>query len=75
MRPMQLWVLTKRMALEGDQKLAFTIPIFEPLPSQYYIRAVSEDWIGAEALHTISFQNLILPERMPPHTGAWAGRK
>ena len=44
------WLLTKRMALEGDQQLGFTIPIFEPLPSQYYVRAISEDWIGAEAM-------------------------
>ncbi|GAX76248.1 hypothetical protein CEUSTIGMA_g3692.t1 [Chlamydomonas eustigma] len=64
----ELWNLTKRMAQEGEQKMSFTIPIFEPLPSQYYIRAISEDWIGAEAFHTISFKNLILPERMPPHT-------
>jgi hypothetical protein len=66
----QMWILTRRMAQEGDQKLSFTIPLLEPLPSQYYIRAVSDDWIGAETVHTISFQNLILPQRMPPHTGA-----
>ena len=36
---------------------------------QYHIRVVSEDWIGAEAFHTISFSNLVLPQRMPPHTG------
>uniref|UniRef100_A0A8C9Y3Z0 Activating signal cointegrator 1 complex subunit 3 n=1 Tax=Sander lucioperca TaxID=283035 RepID=A0A8C9Y3Z0_SANLU len=46
----------------------FTIPIFEPLPSQYYIRAVSDRWLGAEAVCIINFQNLILPERHPPHT-------
>ena len=28
------WTLTKRMHQEGTQTLAFTIPIFEPLPSQ-----------------------------------------
>lgn len=47
----------------------FTIPIFEPLPSQYYIRAVSDRWLGAEAVCIINFQHLILPERHPPHTG------
>ena len=61
------------MASEGEAKLSFTIPIFEPLPSQYHVRAISEDWIGAEAFHTISFSNLILPERMPPHTGEGGG--
>ncbi len=31
-------MLTKKMAREAEHRLAFTIPIFEPLPSQYYIR-------------------------------------
>lgn len=30
---------------EGPQKLAFTIPIHEPLPPQYYVRVVSEGWL------------------------------
>lgn len=51
------------------QHVVFTIPIFEPLPSQYYIKAVSDRWLGAEAVCIINFQNLILPERHPPHTG------
>ena len=33
------WFLTKRMMREESQRLAFTIPIFEPLPTQYYIRS------------------------------------
>lgn len=51
------------------QNIVFTIPIFEPLPSQYYIKVVSDRWLGAEAVCIINFQNLILPERHPPHTG------
>lgn len=31
-------------------------------------RAVSDDWLGAEAMHALSFQGLVLPERHPPHT-------
>uniref|UniRef100_A0A8C2WWR9 Activating signal cointegrator 1 complex subunit 3 n=1 Tax=Cyclopterus lumpus TaxID=8103 RepID=A0A8C2WWR9_CYCLU len=50
------------------QHIVFTIPIFEPLPSQYYIKVVSDRWLGAEAVCIINFQNLILPERHPPHT-------
>ena len=34
----ETWVLTAKMAREAEHRLAFTIPIFEPLPSQYYIR-------------------------------------
>lgn len=40
------------MAMEGPQKLAFTIPLMEPLPPQYYVRLVSDNWLqvgGGEA--------------------------
>ncbi|XP_063773108.1 activating signal cointegrator 1 complex subunit 3 isoform X1 [Pseudophryne corroboree] len=58
----------KQVVTKEQQLLVFTIPIFEPLPSQYYIRAVSDRWLGAEAVCIINFQHLILPERHPPHT-------
>ena len=34
----------------------------------YVRRALSDSWLGAEAFLTVSFHNLILPERHPPHT-------
>ncbi|XP_030091502.2 activating signal cointegrator 1 complex subunit 3 [Serinus canaria] len=58
----------KQVITKEPQLLVFTIPIFEPLPSQYYIRAVSDRWLGAEAVCIMNFQHLILPERHPPHT-------
>uniref|UniRef100_A0A8C5WDJ5 Activating signal cointegrator 1 complex subunit 3 n=1 Tax=Leptobrachium leishanense TaxID=445787 RepID=A0A8C5WDJ5_9ANUR len=58
----------KQVVTKEQQLLVFTIPIFEPLPSQYYIRAVSDRWLGAESVCIINFQHLILPERHPPHT-------
>ncbi|KAM5125636.1 uncharacterized protein ACOB7L_007138 [Callospermophilus lateralis] len=51
------------------QLLVFAIPIFEPLPSQYYIQVVSDRRFGAEAVCIINFQHLILPDRHQPHTG------
>ena len=51
------------------QSVVFTIPIFEPLPSQYYVRVISDRWLGSEMTFPISFQHLILPEKHPPHTG------
>ena len=61
--------LTRKQVMNKEpQELCFTIPIFEPLPSQYYVRAISDRWIGAEVTEAISFQHLILPERHPPHT-------
>lgn len=50
------------MARGEPQKLSFTVPIFEPHPPQYYIRAVSDSWLQAEAFYTITFHNLALPE-------------
>ncbi|XP_057950653.1 DExH-box ATP-dependent RNA helicase DExH14 isoform X2 [Malania oleifera] len=64
----ELFTLTKRMARGEPQKLSFTVPIFEPHPPQYYIRAVSDSWLHAEAFFTISFQNLTLPEAHNSHT-------
>ena len=52
---------------EEEQTLVFTIPIFEPLPSQYYVRGVSDRWLGSEVVCALSFKHLILPEKHPPH--------
>ncbi|KAF6165076.1 hypothetical protein GIB67_000660 [Kingdonia uniflora] len=64
----ELFTLTKRMARGEPQKLSFTVPIFEPHPPQYFIRAISDSWLKAEAFYTISFQNLALPEAYISHT-------
>ena len=42
LRHAETWILTKKMMREGAQRVAFTVPIFEPLPSQYYVRVVSD---------------------------------
>ncbi|XP_043197892.1 activating signal cointegrator 1 complex subunit 3-like [Amphibalanus amphitrite] len=65
----EYFILQKKQVLrEEPQSLVFTIPIFEPLPAQYYIRVLSERWLGSEAVHPLSFKHLILPDRHPPHT-------
>jgi pre-mRNA-splicing helicase BRR2 len=63
----QFFVLKNKFA-EDEHVLNFTIPIYEPLPPQYFIRVVSDRWLGAEMLLPISFRHLILPEKYPPHT-------
>ena len=61
--------LNKKQVIRAEEQvMVFTIPIFEPLPSQYYIRIVSDRWLRCEITHPISFQHLILPDRHPPHT-------
>ncbi|PIK56649.1 putative activating signal cointegrator 1 complex subunit 3 [Apostichopus japonicus] len=65
----EYFILQKKQVINQEpQSLVFTIPLFEPLPSQYYVKAVSERWLGSETVHPLSFQHLILPERHPPHT-------
>jgi activating signal cointegrator complex subunit 3 len=64
----ETWTLTKRMLREGVHKVAFTVPVFEPLPPQYYVKMASDSWLGSESMAVVSFRNLLLPERHPPHT-------
>ncbi|CAI5529834.1 unnamed protein product [Closterium sp. Naga37s-1] len=64
----EYFILSKKMMAQGTHTLTFTIPIFEPLPPQYYVRAISDNWLSSSSTHTISFRHLILPERHPPHT-------
>ena len=35
---------------------------------QYFIRVVSDRWIGSETLLPVSFRHLLLPEKCPPPT-------
>ncbi|XP_078430191.1 U5 small nuclear ribonucleoprotein helicase isoform X2 [Wolffia australiana] len=64
----ELFTLTKKMAKGLPQKISFTVPIFEPHPPQYFIRAVSDSWLHAEAFHSISLYDLKLPETQMSHT-------
>lgn len=65
----EYFLITKKQVITNEpQELIITIPISEPLPPQYYIRATSERWLGSESVLPLSFQHLILPETHPPHT-------
>lgn len=57
----ELFTLMKK-ARGAPTKISFNVPIFEPHPPQYYIRAISDSWLGAESLFTVSFHNLTLPQ-------------
>jgi activating signal cointegrator complex subunit 3 len=58
----------KHVKTKEPQQIVFTIPIFEPLPSQYIVRVISDTWLGVEFTHSVSFKHLILPDSHPPHT-------
>ncbi|KAJ9599656.1 hypothetical protein L9F63_026491, partial [Diploptera punctata] len=65
----EFFLITKKQVLSGDpQELVMTIPLVEPLPSQYCVTAISDRWLGSVTQVPLTFQHLILPESHPPHT-------
>lgn len=60
-------ILTRRK-LHDDHELNFTIPLSDPLPTQIYVRAISDRWLGAETVTPISFQHLIRPDSETVYT-------
>ncbi|KAJ3033781.1 DEIH-box ATPase [Rhizophlyctis rosea] len=62
-----VFVLKQRYA-EEDHHVTFTVPLFEPLPPNYFVSVVSDRWLHSETRLPVSFKHLILPERYPPHT-------
>lgn len=61
--------ITRKQVLTNEsQELVMTIPLKDPLPPQYYIRAISDTWLGSSNCEALSFKHLILPELHPPHT-------
>ena len=41
------YFLLKRQYAGEEHTLTFTIPIHDPLPPQYYVRVLSDRWMGA----------------------------
>lgn len=60
--------MLKRKLSDLEHVVVFTVPLFEPLPPNYYIRAISDKWIHSETVISVSFRHLILPEKYPPNT-------
>ncbi|KAH7317566.1 Sec63 Brl domain-containing protein [Rhexocercosporidium sp. MPI-PUGE-AT-0058] len=63
----EMFILSRKK-LYDDHELNFTIPLSDPLPTQIYVRAVSDRWLGAETVHPISFQHLIRPDTESVYT-------
>ncbi|KAL1138953.1 hypothetical protein AAG570_009015 [Ranatra chinensis] len=62
------YFLLKSKYAKEEHLLKFFVPVFEPLPPQYFLRIISDRWIGAETQLAVSFRHLILPEKNPPCT-------
>ena len=61
------FVLRQRYA-EDEHNVTLTVPMFEPVPPNYYISVVSDRWLHAETRLPISFKHLILPKKFSPPT-------
>ncbi|XP_076632793.1 activating signal cointegrator 1 complex subunit obelus [Colletes latitarsis] len=65
----EYFVMTKKMVCSNlEQELVMTIPLVEPLPSQYIVKVTSDRWLGCESMLPLMFHDLILPEIYPPYT-------
>ncbi|KAL8139875.1 hypothetical protein V2J09_005896 [Rumex salicifolius] len=62
------YFMLKKQYIDEDHTINFTVPISEPLPPQYFIRVVSDRWLGSQTVLPVSFRHLILPEKYPPPT-------
>lgn len=54
------------------QKLIFTIPLVEPLPSQYILHCTSDRWLGTTFTTPLTFQHLIIPHSHASVTGVYS---
>lgn len=52
----------------NEHIVEFTVPLTEPMPPNYFISVISDRWMHSETRLPVSFQQLILPDRFPPHT-------
>jgi len=62
------YFILKQKFAEEDHVVTFTVPLFEPLHPQYFIRVISDRWIGSESVLPVSFRHLILPAKFSAHT-------
>jgi pre-mRNA-splicing helicase BRR2 len=61
------FVLLQRYS-EDEHNVTITVPMYEPVPPNYFISVISDRWLHAETRLPISFKHLILPEKFPPPT-------
>nr|XP_026489402.1 putative U5 small nuclear ribonucleoprotein 200 kDa helicase [Vanessa tameamea] len=62
------YFLLKQKYCRDEHHVKLFVPVFEPLPPQYFLRVVSDRWIAAETQLPVSFRHLILPEKNLPPT-------
>ena len=63
----QYWVLKKRL-LDIDHHVSIIVPLYDPMPPQYYVKVISDTWLHSITTLPISFTKLIPPSKNPPHS-------
>ncbi|KAI9298963.1 Sec63-domain-containing protein [Neoconidiobolus thromboides FSU 785] len=58
----------KEQYSQDPHYLSFTVPLYDPLPPNYFVSVISDRWLHSEARQAVSFRHLILPDKYPPHT-------
>ncbi|KNE71806.1 hypothetical protein AMAG_16111 [Allomyces macrogynus ATCC 38327] len=61
-------ILIHRSKHQEPVHMELKLPIASPPPPQLYVRWVSDTWIGAESMCTVTLDHLILPDLYTPHT-------
>ncbi|WKX97568.1 hypothetical protein Q1695_013326 [Nippostrongylus brasiliensis] len=62
------YFLLKQKFCTEEHVIKMFVPVFDPLPPLYFVRVVSDRWLGSETVLPISFRHLVLPEKYPPPT-------
>ena len=58
----------RKFQLDSRLRFTFCVPVFEPLPPQYFVHVISDDWLNCETTLPVSFRHLILPSKTHPPT-------
>lgn len=54
-------VVLNSRSYRNPHTLDLMVPLPDPLPAQVTVSAISDTWIGAETLHSVSFHGLVRP--------------
>lgn len=58
------YVVLQRKDRHEAKVLEITIPVRDPLPTQYFVRVLSDVWVGCETVTPVSFRHLLMPQMM-----------
>jgi len=54
------YILFSRRNHPEPTTLEVVVPVFDPMPQQYFIRVVSDSWVGCESLIPVSFRHVLM---------------